>query len=714
MKVYIYIDESGRFDEQLMGGDPAVVGGVCSVLSEDEWASAHLDHLAGWNRGKAFSLAYPQHYHCGPLLGRKIAYPAQASPGDLRDFARSVFHNILSRSLFGVVSRNRGNTMVYSPQATYVMNLITALRHTLEKLQNDHGAMIDQATIVIAKRTINDTVEADYDGRYMERLLDYMVGQLQIGEGAGVDLARRLKRANSLVSTWGTGDRNPGLIAADFACCLARSRERPPSGAILNVCEPSHETLLGDYRQFHERQAKELLRNKYYGSCLDFLCKVFPLTNGSPDIGMLLQQLGSEQDAAILEREVPAILAVVQQLIKNRALAPQMLSCALAISSQLVDLAESRMKNLEAGEGKQRWLSLEIGALAGLVACHNHAGAVGPQKVAEDRITGLLQMHNADAGLDPLTRKNLILDIQVKNLNLLFNDYRFEKVYDVVGDMIADRKKMVGAEGPDELLGQMLGSQGQACAFMGRLEPSWNAEALDLFRESLGHFVPGSLFHKMSENFIVTTLWQSGQFKEAARLLPPIQGWKLRDDGMTASICERLMFPNPEERAFEVANDLRILAGLIQGGEEVSNMNAVLSTLEAQGKQRSGIHPYEQWFKWIGILYLSAGDALAAEGCFIQALEICDKNDFTMNTIGASVMLLRVVAAIMRGHNSRAEELKAKCRETHSILQTRSQGYDAYLSACMVGKMLDDIAARAKPESEEFWQLCTYLPFAYS
>ncbi len=714
MKAYIYIDESGRFAEQLMGGAPAVVGGVCSALDDAEWDKVHIDHLAEWNAGKNFMFAYPQHYHCGPLLGRKIAYPAKASPGDLKDFVRSVFRNILSRSAFGVISRNRGNTMVYSPQATYIMNLISALRCTFDKLQTEQGNNIDGVAIVVASRTIKDTVEADYDGRYMERLLEYVAEQLQVGEGPGVDLARRLKGKELLAMTWGVGERNPGLIAADFVCCLSRSKEKIPEKTTLHVCEPSHETLLGDYKIFHERQAKELLRNKYYGSCLDFLCKVFPLANGSPDIGMLLQQLGSEQDAAILEREVPAILAVVQQLIKNRAAAPQMLSCALAISSQLVDLAESRMNNLEAGEGRQRWLGLEIGAIAGLVACHNHTGAVGPQKVAEDKITDLLRLNNAAAGFDPLVRKNFIQDIQVKNFNLLFNDYQFEKVYDMAGDMIADRKKMVGDEGPDELLGQMLGSQGQACAFMGRLDPSWNDEAIKLFRQSQHHFVPGSLFGKMAQNFIVTALWQSGQLIEAAKLLPSVQKWKLRDECMAASICDRLALPNPEKRAFEVVNDLRILAGLIHSGEEVSNMKTVLSMLEAQGRQKGGIHPFEQWFKWMGILYLMVLDASAADECFIQAQEICGKNNFTMNTIGASVTLLRIVLANMRGMTDTAEKLRAEYNSVQDSLRGKSAGYEAYMTSYVVQHGLEDLALTARPKSAGFWAVCTYLPFAYA
>ena len=238
MKAYIYIDESGRFAEQLMGGAPAVVGGVCSALDDAEWDKVHIDHLAEWNAGKNFMFAYPQHYHCGPLLGRKIAYPAKASPGDLKDFVRSVFRNILSRSAFGVISRNRGNTMVYSPQATYIMNLISALRCTFDKLQTEQGNNIDGVAIVVASRTIKDTVEADYDGRYMERLLEYVAEQLQVGEGPGVDLARRLKGKELLAMTWGVGERNPGLIAADFVCCLSRSKEKIPEKTTLHVCEP--------------------------------------------------------------------------------------------------------------------------------------------------------------------------------------------------------------------------------------------------------------------------------------------------------------------------------------------------------------------------------------------------------------------------------------------------------------------------------------------
>jgi hypothetical protein len=395
MKILIHVDESGPFDEKLTGASSSVVGGVCSVLFAAEWENVHRQHLTEWNIRTALSFVYPTHYHCGPLLSRKMDVPAVASDRDLREFAESVFQNVLRHSLFGFASKNRGKRFEYSPQATYVMNLVAALRCAFEHLQSINGADVENVTVVVAQRTIDETVKASAGSRYMSSLLSYVADQLLVGDGPGVALARRLSADRALMFESGIGERDAGLIAADFVCCLFRQGIKAPTATCLHVCQPNQEMLLGDYRRFHERLANELLHNRYYGSCLEFVCRFFPLTHGAPDTGMLLKQFDMEQDTAVLEREVPALLAVVHQLAKNRMEAPNMLACAISVADKLVALAEHRREGTPPCAIHRIWLNLEVQALAELAMCHNHTGAVGPQKDAEAKLTALLEKNRA-------------------------------------------------------------------------------------------------------------------------------------------------------------------------------------------------------------------------------------------------------------------------------------------------------------------------------
>lgn len=712
--IFVHVDESGPFDEKFTGVPSSVVGGVCSFFSADQWECIHREHLADWNATKGAAFSFPVHYHCGPLLSRKLPVHPRTSVGDIRDFADSVFRNSLSHALFGFASKNRGKRFEYSPQATYVMNLTAALRCAFECLGGLKGSAIQSVTVVVAQRTIGETTKASAGNRYMSSLLSYVADQLLLGDGPGVVLARRLTAAHTLELASGIGDRDAGLMAADFVCCLFRQGSKSPSGTSLHVCQPDQNRLLGDYRRFHERLVVEFLQSRYYGSCLDFLCRFFPLSSGVPDTALLLKHLDMEQDPAVLEREVPALLMVIHQLAKTRTEAPNLLACAISVAERLASLAERRAAETPTNATKRLWLNLEIQGLAELAACHNHTGAVGPQKDAESKLTALLMKHAGGTGFDSAERRALIQDVRNRNLNLLFNDFRFEDAYSLAEELVAARQVLVGKEDTDELLGRMLGSQGQACAFMARLDPTWSTHAVELFQQSLKHFSSGSRQEQMSQSFLVTALWQAGDLQEAARQLPPIDGWSLRVDNLVSSLCDRLRLPHPEQRAFDVVNCLRIIAGLVQTGEYSGDLAGTAISLEHLAQQTGTDHPYEHWWKWLGVLHLFGDDALAADRCFSQALAICRSQSFTMKTIATSVVLLRVVTAFMQGSRLTVQTHVSDYTVSLRDLRNQSTGFDCYMTAFSAKEVLEGMVLTARPRSAAFWTLCTHLPFAYS
>ena len=157
MKYYLYIDESGPFDENFTGVKASVVGGICSQHSAKHWDYLHRSNLEQFTREhKNINFSYPRHYHCGPLLAGKIQGPYNSNPEIIREFTDEVYRYILAKSTFGFLSRNVGKRFEYSPQATYVMNLIAAVRSAFQKLSESHED-IDYIQVVIAQRTIGET-----------------------------------------------------------------------------------------------------------------------------------------------------------------------------------------------------------------------------------------------------------------------------------------------------------------------------------------------------------------------------------------------------------------------------------------------------------------------------------------------------------------------------------------------------------------------------
>ena len=714
MKYYIHIDESGPFDESFTGVRASVVGGICSQHSAKYWDYLHRGHLEQFSREHTnVSFSYPGHYHCGPLLAGKMRGPNGTDSTVIREFAEGVFQNVLSKTSFGFLSRNVGKKFEYSPQATYVMNLIAALRNAFQLLGESHED-IDYVQVVVAQRTIGETSRIGTVEQYMTSLLAFVTEQLLVGDGAGVALAKRLNSNGQLDFSTGLGDQNAGLIAADFVCCLGRSGRKPVGDSRLHLCQPNAEALLGDYKAFHERQAQEFLKNKYYGSCLEFLCRYFPAKDGHPDVERLVGELKRETDQQVLQRELPALLSVIHQLSKNRTLAPNMLAVAIRVAERLVEIATKYSVDSNSPGVQRHWLNFHIQALAELSACYSHTGSVGPQQKAEEQLSTLLSKRGKDTGMDATQRQSLLIDVRNRNLNLLFNDYRFEEAYGLAEELSAVRSQMLPDGEPDELLGQILGSHGQSCAFMAKSDPTWFENAIELFTKSLGHFAAGSYQEDMSRNFLTTTAWQAGNLDDAVRFLFPTIGLDFTPEDAMEAISTRLSESSPESRAFEVVNCLRIAVAYSQSDTCPRLAIQIRNDLESTARRIGTDHPYEQWLKWLGIFHLQCEELSKAESCFTAAKEICMKGEFTMQTIGNSITLLLAANDQIKGKGKGSITNEQQFYLELKRLRNESAAFDSYVRQSMIVETFEDPKMDSISDSKRLWKLYTFLPFAYS
>lgn len=714
MKYYIHIDESGPFDESFSGGKASVVGGICSQHSAKQWDYLHRGHLEQFCRAHSdVGFSYPGHYHCGPLLAGRIKGPIDSDSTVVAEFTNGVFQNVLSNATFGFLSRNVGKKFEYSPQATYVMNLIAALRNAFELLGESHEN-IEYVQVVVAQRTIGETSKIGTVEQYMSFLLTHVTEQLLIGDGAGVALAKRLYSQGQLDFSTGLGDRNAGLIAADFVCCLGRSGRKAMAGGCLHRYQPNQEALLGDYKAFHERQAQVFLKNKYYGSCLEFLCRYFPSKDGQPDVEQLVGQLKRETDQQVLQRELPALLSVIHQLSKNRTNAPNMLTVAIRVAEHLVEIAKKFSSDIDGLSIKRQWLNFHIQLLAELSACYNHTGTVGRQLIVEEQLAELLSKRGKDTGMDATQRQSLLIDVRNRNLNNLFNDYRFEEAYDLAEELITVRQQMLPEDESDELLGQILGSHGQACAFLARYDPTWYETAIELFNQSIDHFAAGSHQEGMSHNFLVTAAWQAGRWDDAIKYMAPEIGDDFTPDNVIELLSNRLLLPSPEKRAFDVVNCLRLVAAYF----EFTNCRPldidIRNDLELIARRIGTDHPYEQWLKWLGILHLQCNDFTKAESCFEAAKAVCIGHEFTMQTIGNSIELLRVVTNRIKNSAKVSKPYEQPFFVELEKLRAKSLSFDAYISKSNILEVLASRPEVCRDDRKIQWFLYTFLPFSYA
>ena len=712
MKYFVFVDESGPFDEAIRPADrgqqerPSVVGGVCSRLSTEDWETVHRATLEGFSASSRIKFSYPKHFHCAPLMGNRIQADGPVRRQDCEALAAAVWEAVGREAAFTFASRNPAGRFEFSPQATYVLNLITALRGAMQRL-SEIGREVETCDIMIAQRTIRET--ADYDQReYTASLFRFVAEQLQTGDTSGVSLVQRLVSAGALRIESGVGDRNAGLIAADFACAAVRyGRELDPQPIVL----APESTLGGDYRRFYEQEVLRLIEAQQYASAAEFLRRYFPQRDGAPDLGPLLHALRRETDHDILHRELNALLAESECLVEKRTLQAGALKAATCILESLDRLAAAQLAGESPAEVVRQWADLDVHALVLLASCYNHTGAVGPQQEVETRLNSLLRTYRPRMSLSYLQRRELVLEAKTRNLNLLFNDYRFADVIAGIEKNVAEREKDLPGGETDELLGKMLGSLGQACAFQARIEPSWSDVARDYFRRSLHHFQPGTVFHSMSVNFLATLAWQENNLQTAVEEMNGHAGaiWVSGSEELAGRLSAVVSVGGISP--FNVVNYLRIASAGTNAAESPSE-EMIEGVRQYWEPRLINDHPHEQLAKWLGYLFFRRGAHEQAERMYSRATSVCESLSFAVETISLSIIGLRAINQFAQSNKVGYAESLNRLRQMGTSLEARSIPFADHLTH--FGGVEGLVAMAKRHDMQGAIEVARFLPFNYA
>jgi hypothetical protein len=249
---------------------------------------------------------------------------------------------------------------------------------------------------------------------------------------------------------------------------------------------------------------------------------------------------------------------------------------------------------------------------------------------------------------------------------------------------------------------------------MARSDPTWFESAIELFKQSLGHFAAGSYQEEMSRNFLATTAWQAGRLEDAVTYMIPEIGLEFAPEDAIAAITARLSLPSPESRAFEVVNCLRIAAAYSQSTNCQRLDIRIRDDLESIARRIGTDHPYEQWLKWLGILHLQREEFTKAESCFAAAKSICMKQEFTMQTIGSSIALLQVVTNRIKGAGKVSQTNEQQFHVELKQLRAQSTSFDAYMRKSSVLETLANPQEDWSTGGKTLWNVSTFLPFSYA
>jgi len=704
---YIYIDESGSFDEglsRLAGKNrkPSIVCGICTTLSPQEWEIKHKAVTKKINEQNNTSFSFPDHFHCGEILANKIRncnYSRNIREGFIEAVRKVVDDNIV----LIITSKNSGCEFSYSPQACYVQNLnnvlITALEEIAIKLPE-----LTSLSITIAQRTISETSSHNYT----KYLLDYVKKQLLVGNSKGSKLARKLDSTKKLKIKKGVGTRDPGLIAADFVACLKRNKTDFVTKTLTNkISKP----LPDDYNAFYQKELMKFLDSKQYATCMEFLQQFFPLSNQLPDFSPVFAKLRSEKDNLILSRELSALLAKAHYFIENRTTEKNSLNIAKKILDNLIKIAQEKIDSSLSNNIKKTWVDLLINAYCDLEACYNHIGATSQQVEIEKLLNTTIKKYGKLISKSYHEKKELLLQSRIKNLNILFNDYRFGEVIDVFQKEVDKRENEIPESETDELLGQMLGSLGQACAFKSKIDSSWADIARDYFNKSILHFESGTIFHQMSVNFLTILSWQENNIEQAIKEMNK-HPHLLTADNITSLLDKFVEYITQDNVSlFDIVIYLRLAATAVENGYSIET-NTLKTITDNIIEKLIPEHPHEHIYKWLAYLYYLSGDYYFAVNLCQKGVETAKTLDFTVQTIGISILGMEAICYAAMDNEKQYATCFNEFRKWIAKLINESVAFADYIDQLGGVEKLEDMIKRRNKEG--FYEIARFLPFAYA
>jgi len=717
MEYYIYIDEAGPFDNALSGTKyPSIVGGICSVHPYYWWRD-NFSRLADTLSGEhSVEFEYPQHFHCAEVRHKKGFLPDVRVPGSnvtrapkqsVKDkLTDSVIEYISENIVNSLVSKNINSRFEYSPQATYVVNLIAAVKAQFEYLA-ENCSDADSVQLFVAQRTIEETRQADYlnnNMSYNDALIRFVVDQVKMGETPGAKQASQLDASDALSAQMKVATNFPGLMAADFACYYMRNNTMPETAPHCGTSP--NDVIFGDYRRFVDNEVTQLLNKKYYAAAGEVIYRNYSASDIQGKLKKFFEALSNEQDAQILYKELQAINNFTEYLINSRSVIDSSLESLISILSKLKALAEKQLSKAElASTIQQSWAYLYLNVLGNMCSVMNHSGSTEGQLDLEEQYNESLAKWGKLLSISRAGRKEMALEVKTANKNQLFNTYRFDDVQSSFEYDVLEREEEVEGE-EDSLLGKMQGTLGQAYAFLSQRDQDYAEFAKEYFQKSLDHFEKGSVFFEMSANYQATLSWYTGNLDQACSDMSvhtDFTGENLADldqQKMNILVSDTLS-------PFELLNFLRIT-----GASDISFSSEELVALDAHWAKRiklSQEHPTSLLAKWLGVIFLKNDSIDIAQRYFETSLNLTREKGFTIRSLAVPVYGLMLALFDIAHEGSKALRIKQEFDKELEQLCCESEDFQNVVRSTVSAAQMEQ-----QIKDHSINEIALWLPFSYA
>ena len=667
MNYIVFIDESGSFNKN---SDKSVVGAGIMSISYRDLATNFKQMQQTVNEESVYKFDVSNDIHLAPLLH------SNANSGTPEQRERFSKISIKERKLFAnycldtvllsfdkfVFSQNKGFEFEDSnPQDRYFHNLVPTISTALSYIAS--AGEYDNIFVYIAPRSKKCLPSSTNFNTYHEGLIKYLKEIFKNPKlSIGFDKNNRKKL---------------GLDAADIIC-FYRDDMKIRSRAILTKPNAS---IISEKKIAESNILNELLERKEYVAAYRWV-------SSQVDREQVLIRI-SELDELERVDVLRSLLNIAYAMIQDRTSHQNTLKSAILLLKSIIGLS----KNSEVSSLNEVFLM----ALDSLLSCLNHSGISKEQK---NILSIYNEKINSVATIPYFTRKEKILKMRNKAYNQEFNTYCFQNIIDEFESEVKLRLTQIPNGEVDTLMGEMLGTLGQAYAFNSYANPDDVEISEGYLLESLEYIPSNHYFYGMSINYLATLRWFSEDYEDAMSLFCQ------HNESFTGKTAVQLIDEIVNTESFKL-NDIFNLSVLLRIAissdiiceQEITDIEAYLWKCEPSN------HPYELIYKWLGIFHLYAENYEKAVSAFDKSIKLTVDSGFTIKTIALSVKGLRILA--LKDQTKR--ELSIDRIRYDLIKLTEVESFGTYINA--IGgwdRMNEDL------DNEDISAIIKWLPFAYA
>ena len=678
MDYYVYIDESGQFKKTDEEGVKSIVGGIITTIDVIQIENRLFEAIDNVN--KIFNTDFSsKDIHISPLLHPETAMnirekerfssiPENARQ-TLADECLSVVKSLGEKFIF---STNEGFSFGIQDAQSRYGAVLCAFIHKLIDFVNRTGD-ISSLKIYIAPRSKKCLPDGcNYSG-YHEKMTQYITSWIK-------------KTLPNLKIGVGFGSKHrAGYDLADITCYYLRDNKKQlllGKNKILKTAPNEHFTQT--YLHTEEEVIEKLLKNHEYKAA--YRCAESKERKES-----ILERM-AKQDEKIKIASVPELINYAYSLVEKRTVQKGALEEAIELFNHLLSICKTDSDN-------EKLTDMLLSAVNGILTCYNHIGGKGKQQKFLDfykkNIISLLD-------IPYFTRQEKILSIRNRAYNNQFNNYDFQSIIDDFETVVQKRVADIPVYEKDYLTGEMLGTIGQAYAFLSKNHPENKEKAVSYFQQSKYHFIPGHRYHQMSVNYLTTIYWYHNELtsaKEAFAEHADIDGNK--------SVAQWIRdIVNAEEYHPGVAFNLSLLLRLAVSRGQVA-LKAIKNIEDFLKKCNINQHPYELIYKWLGLAYMNNNEYSEAVKAFDKSIAISKPMEFTIKTIMVSVIGLKCIALKKLSENDSAET--DSLQKMVDDLTGESEHFAEYIESIGgMEQMLNEIA------TQNTSAVSKWMPFAYA